>query len=77
MKTRITEASLQFATTLRAPSAAVSEARPGYQIFDTYTPIIGSLPWMVSIRMDNVHVCSGVLIYERYVLTSASCFGQA
>lgn len=33
-----------------------------------------SLPWHVSIQYEEQHACSGTLIDNQYVLTSASCF---
>jgi secreted trypsin-like serine protease len=33
-----------------------------------------SLPWHVSIQYEEKHVCSGTLIDDQHILTSASCF---
>lgn len=36
-----------------------------------------SFPWLVSIQLDNRHICGGTLIDDRHVLTAASCFKQS
>ena len=36
-----------------------------------------SFPWLVSIQLDNRHICGGTLIDDQHVLTAASCFKQS
>jgi secreted trypsin-like serine protease len=39
--------------------------------------IPNSLPWYVSIQYEEEHICSGTLIDDRHILTSASCFQKS
>uniref|UniRef100_A0A914USJ0 Uncharacterized protein n=1 Tax=Plectus sambesii TaxID=2011161 RepID=A0A914USJ0_9BILA len=61
---RLNSASIGYAINPTNSFALMTEVRPN------------SFPWLVSIQRDRQHVCSGVLISEYDVLTSASCFSR-
>jgi len=48
------------------------------KIFDDSDKSIDLFPWMTSIRFGwlegSLHVCSGAIVSDIYILTAASCF---
>ena len=41
---------------------------------NTNTALHGDWPWHVALYKNGQHVCDGILISERWIMTTASCF---
>ncbi|XP_016946465.1 trypsin iota-like [Drosophila biarmipes] len=55
-------------------SWAAVEAAPNDECFARGNPTtIQEVPWLVSIRAKNKHICSGVIINPKFILIAADC----
>lgn len=46
------------------------------RIFNGKEVFRGRYPWVVSVRLDNVHVCMGTIITARNVITAGHCVSE-
>ncbi|XP_053371240.1 polyserase-2-like [Clarias gariepinus] len=37
----------------------------------------GTWPWMASLQLNGIHICSGTLIAQQFVMSSADCFSSS
>ncbi|XP_064786909.1 transmembrane protease serine 9-like isoform X2 [Oncorhynchus masou masou] len=71
-------------TTTKAPDIAVISTAEGrvcgrapmspFLGGNSYYVAEGTWPWMVNLHRNGIHICSGTLITEEFVLSAAQCF---
>lgn len=66
--------------TLIALGILYSNCRFAYANVNTVSKIInggeaqmGAYPWVVSVRVDNIHTCVGSIVTEQHIITAGHC----
>ncbi|XP_037669559.1 serine protease 53 isoform X2 [Choloepus didactylus] len=66
-----------FGRGLQTAQQACGQRGPGPPRPQEGDTVPGEWPWLTSVRQQGVHICSGSLVADTWVLTAAHCFEKA